>query len=80
MAVHCVVDFYACSLDQTGALEFRQLTSRTGGLIVLADKFNQSVFRESLRRVFSKSPDVVEGQPTPLQVSACVCECVYMCV
>ena len=68
MAIQCIVDFYACSLDQTGALEFRHLTSRTGGLIVLADKFNQSVFMESLRRVFSKSTETVEGQPSPLEM------------
>ena len=30
-------------------------------MIVLADKFNQSVFRESLRKMFEKSPDTPEG-------------------
>lgn len=67
--MHCVVDCYACCLDQTGAMEFRMLTSRTGGCIVLADKFNQSVFRESLRRVFTKSTQAsAEGQAAPLQM------------
>lgn len=51
-----VVDFFACSLDQVGALEIKVLISRTGGLFVLADKFGQSVFRESLRRVFERMP------------------------
>lgn len=60
IAIHSVVDVYACSLDQTFALEVRHLVARTGGLIVLADKFNQSVFRESLRRVFEKAPDTPE--------------------
>lgn len=60
IAIHSVVDVYACSLDQTFALEVRHLVARTGGLIVLADKFNQSVFRESLRRVFEKTPDTPE--------------------
>jgi len=59
-----VVDMFACSLDQVGTLESRTLVSRTGGLIVLADSFGQSVFRESLRRVFERSTPapVPEGQ------------------
>lgn len=52
-----VVDVFACSLDQVGTLEIRQLVSRSGGLIVLADKFDQSVFRESLRRAFERIPE-----------------------
>mmetsp|Transcript_26453 Transcript_26453/g.44705 ORF Transcript_26453/g.44705 Transcript_26453/m.44705 type:complete len:531 (-) Transcript_26453:1186-2778(-) len=49
-----VVDMFACSLDQVGTLESKSLVSRSGGLIVLADSFEQSVFRESLRRVFER--------------------------
>lgn len=56
-----VVDVFACSLDQVGTLELRPLVSRTGGVIVLADKFGQSVFRESLRRVFERLPDQNNG-------------------
>ncbi len=52
-----VVDVFACSLDQVGTLELKGLVSRSGGLIVLADKFGQSVFRESLRRAFERVPD-----------------------
>jgi protein transport protein SEC23 len=63
-----IVDFFACSLDQVGALEIKVLVSRTGGLIVLADKFGQSVFRESLRRVFERLPDPTTGQPGNLQM------------
>eukprot|EP00600_Ochromonadales_sp_CCMP1393_P000030 CAMPEP_0174978780 /NCGR_PEP_ID=MMETSP0004_2-20121128/14403_1 /TAXON_ID=420556 /ORGANISM="Ochromonas sp., Strain CCMP1393" /LENGTH=736 /DNA_ID=CAMNT_0016230209 /DNA_START=232 /DNA_END=2442 /DNA_ORIENTATION=+ len=51
-----VVDMFACSLDQVGALELKAVVSKSGGLIVLADKFDQSVFRESLRRVFERLP------------------------
>jgi len=51
-----VVDVFACSLDQVGTLELKTLVSRSGGLIVLADKFDQSVFRESLRRAFERQP------------------------
>jgi protein transport protein SEC23 len=56
MANCVVVDVFACSLDQVGTLEIRTLVSRTGGLFVLADKFGQSVFRESLRRAFEREP------------------------
>ena len=45
------------ALGQVGTLELRGLVSRSGGLIVLADKFGQSVFRESLRRAFERVPD-----------------------
>jgi protein transport protein SEC23 len=57
-----VVDAFACSLDQVGAVELKVLVSRTGGLIVLADKFDQSVFRESLRRAFERTPDPNTGE------------------
>lgn len=63
-----VVDFFACSLDQIGALEIKVLVSRTGGLIVLADKFGQSVFRESLRRVFERVPESGEEGAPPSQL------------
>lgn len=65
-----VVDVFACSLDQVGALELRPLVSRSGGLIVLADKFGQSVFRESLRRAFERVPDatVMGGVSNQLQM------------
>ena len=49
-----VIDVFACSLDQVGALEIKVAVGRTGGVIVLADKFGQSVFRESLRRIFER--------------------------
>ncbi len=52
------VDLFACSLDQVGALELKTLVSRTGGVVVLADKFGQSVFRESLTRAFERSQEV----------------------
>ena len=57
VANQTVVDAFACSLDQVGILEAKILISRSGGLIVLADSFGQSVFRESLRRVFERLPE-----------------------
>lgn len=54
-----VVDVFACSLDQVGLLEMKELIEATGGLAVLGDSFGQSVFKESLRRVFTRfEPDV----------------------
>jgi protein transport protein SEC23 len=61
-----VVDIFACSLDQVGTLETKVLVSRTGGLFVLADSYGQSVFRESLRRVFERV--VVGGVQGHLQM------------
>lgn len=52
-----IVDIFACSLDQIGLLEMKVCSVRTGGLMVLADSFGQSVFKESFRRVFSRYPD-----------------------
>eukprot|EP00612_Vaucheria_litorea_P002694 CAMPEP_0171459422 /NCGR_PEP_ID=MMETSP0945-20130129/4711_1 /TAXON_ID=109269 /ORGANISM="Vaucheria litorea, Strain CCMP2940" /LENGTH=784 /DNA_ID=CAMNT_0011985435 /DNA_START=22 /DNA_END=2376 /DNA_ORIENTATION=- len=55
VASSSVIDFFACSLDQVGLLEIRPCVERTGGLVVLADSFSQSVFKESLRRVFMRT-------------------------
>ncbi|KAG5176614.1 vesicle coat complex COPII, subunit SEC23 [Tribonema minus] len=63
-----VVDFFACSLDQVGLLEIRTCIEKTGGLMVLADSFGQSVFKESLRRVFTRVPDDVPGDGGHLQM------------
>ncbi|GMH48282.1 hypothetical protein TrRE_jg7003, partial [Triparma retinervis] len=52
-----VVDIFACSLDQVGMLEMKVLSEKTGGLMVLGDSFGQSVFKESLRRVFRRHPE-----------------------
>lgn len=56
-APYHVVDVFACSLDQVGLLEMSELVEATGGLMVLGDSFGQSVFKESLRRVFNRFPD-----------------------
>jgi protein transport protein SEC23 len=57
MAAYHVVDVFACSLDQVGMLEMKNLVEATGGLMVLGDSFGQSVFKESLNRVFNRYPD-----------------------
>lgn len=50
VAMSHTVDIFACSLDQIGVLEMKACVQNTGGLVVLADSFGQSVFRESFRR------------------------------
>jgi len=62
LAQRCVtschmVDLFACCLDQIGLLEMKNCVDQTGGLVVLADTFSQSVFKESFRRVFTRFPE-----------------------
>ncbi|KAM1175503.1 hypothetical protein ACFX13_028562 [Malus domestica] len=55
-----VLDLFACALDQVGIAELKIAVERTGGLVVLAESFGHSVFKDSLRRVF-KSGDYELG-------------------
>lgn len=47
-----VLDLFACALDQVGVAEIKVAVERTGGLVVLAESFGHSVFKDSFRRVF----------------------------
>ncbi|BBN68938.1 Sec23/Sec24 protein transport family protein, partial [Prunus dulcis] len=47
-----VLDLFACALDQVGIAEIKIAVERTGGLVVLAESFGHSVFKDSLKRVF----------------------------
>jgi protein transport protein SEC23 len=64
-----VVDVFACSLDQVGLLEMKELVEATGGLMVLGDSFGQSVFKESLRRVFNRFAEDVPQDGGQLQMT-----------
>jgi protein transport protein SEC23 len=68
-APHHAVDVFACSLDQVGLLEMSELVEATGGLTVLGDSFGQSVFKESLRRVFNRFPEEVPQDGGQLQMA-----------
>lgn len=68
-APYHVVDVFACSLDQVGFLELKELVEATGGLVVLGDSFGQSVFKESLRRVFTRFPDDVPQDGGTMQMA-----------
>lgn len=68
-APYHVVDVFACSLDQVGLLEMKELIEATGGLAVLGDSFGQSVFKESLRRVFNRFEDDVPQDGGQMQMA-----------
>ncbi|XVF41273.1 hypothetical protein PTKIN_Ptkin01aG0267500 [Pterospermum kingtungense] len=54
-----VLDVFACAPDQVGVAELKVAIERTGGLVVLAESFGHSVFKDSLRHVFqSKDKDL----------------------
>ncbi|GMH00679.1 hypothetical protein Nepgr_002518 [Nepenthes gracilis] len=47
-----VIDLFACALDQVGVAELKVAVERTGGLVVLAESFGHSVFKDSLKHIF----------------------------
>lgn len=47
-----VLDLFACALDQVGVAEMKVAVERTGGLVVLAESFGHSVFKDSFKRIF----------------------------
>ncbi|KAH1097491.1 hypothetical protein J1N35_014412 [Gossypium stocksii] len=47
-----VLDLFASALDQVGVAEMKVTIERTGGLVVLAESFGHSVFKDSFKRVF----------------------------
>lgn len=50
-----VIDVFAGCLDQVGIHEMRSMPNTTNGVIVLADSFNTSIFKQSFQRVFEKT-------------------------
>ncbi|KAG9456885.1 hypothetical protein H6P81_001393 [Aristolochia fimbriata] len=50
-----VLDLFACALDQVGVAELKVAVERSGGLVVLAESFGHSVFKDSLKHVFQSS-------------------------
>lgn len=44
--------FVLSLLTQVGIAELKTAVERTGGLVVLAESFGHSVFKDSLKRVF----------------------------
>lgn len=58
------VDLFACSLDQIGLLEMKQLAKETGGMIVQADSFEHEIFTKSFARIF----DTQEASPDDMKM------------
>ncbi|XP_076911445.1 protein transport protein SEC23 E-like [Bidens hawaiensis] len=52
-----VLDLFASALDQVGVAEMKVIIERTGGLVVLAESFGHSVFKNSFKRVFEKGEE-----------------------
>ncbi|KAH7655445.1 protein transport protein SEC23 protein [Dioscorea alata] len=50
-----VLDLFACALDQVGVAELKVAVERTGGIVVLAESFGHSVFKDSFRRIFQSN-------------------------
>ena len=49
---HCL-DVFACSLDQVGLAEMKVCAEKTGGMVVLAESFANTVFKTSFARMFT---------------------------
>lgn len=49
-----ILDLFASALDQVGVAEMKVAVERTGGLVVLAESFGHSVFRDSFKRLFDE--------------------------
>lgn len=47
-----VLDVFASALDQVGIAEMKVAIEKTGGLVVLAESFGHSVFKDSFKRIF----------------------------
>ncbi|KAK9180685.1 hypothetical protein WN944_023819 [Citrus x changshan-huyou] len=47
-----VLDLFASALDQVGVAEMKVAVEKTGGLVVLAESFGHSVFKDSFKRIF----------------------------
>lgn len=55
------VDIFAGCYDQTGVYEMRSLANQTGGVLVVTDSFQTSIFKNSYFAVFNKDD---EGYPS----------------
>lgn len=82
------IDIYSCSLDQTGLHEMKYCVNSTGGLLVMGDSFDSSLFKTSFQRVFIKDENnlfkmafngVLEVKTSrELKVSGTIGSCVSM--
>ncbi|XP_062199117.1 protein transport protein SEC23 C-like [Phragmites australis] len=52
-----VLDLFACAVDQVGVAEMKVAIEKAGGIVVLAESFGHSVFKDSLLRIFQSADD-----------------------
>ena len=52
-----IIDIFSCCLNQTGLLEMKYITEKTGGIMVSTDSFSTEVFKESFKRLFEINDD-----------------------
>lgn len=82
------IDIMACALDQTGLHEMKYCVNSTGGLMIMGDSFDSSLFKTSFQRIFAKDGEgclkmafnaVLEIKTSrELKVSGCIGSCVSM--
>lgn len=48
------MDIFAFTLDQFGLLEMKYLAEKTGGVVVMQEKFDSDVFKETYKKLFDK--------------------------
>ena len=60
---HCL-DVFACSLDQVGLAEMKVCAEKTGGMVVLAESFANTVFKTSFSRMFANEGEDALGVST----------------
>ncbi|AFZ79676.1 Sec23/Sec24 domain containing protein [Theileria equi strain WA] len=51
------IDIFACSLDQSGLHEMKVCCDKTGGYMVMSDSFSMSIFKDSLKSIFTVDKD-----------------------
>uniref|UniRef100_A0A914HCX9 Protein transport protein SEC23 n=1 Tax=Globodera rostochiensis TaxID=31243 RepID=A0A914HCX9_GLORO len=51
------IDIFSCALDQTGLYEMKSLYNSTNGLVVMADSFDSTLFKQTFQKVFEKDAD-----------------------
>ena len=52
-----IIDIFSCCLNQTGLLEMKYITEKTGGLMVSTDSFSTQVFKESFKKLFDTNEE-----------------------
>eukprot|EP00761_Pharyngomonas_kirbyi_P013376 gb/GECH01013405.1/.p1 GENE.gb/GECH01013405.1/~~gb/GECH01013405.1/.p1 ORF type:complete len:765 (+),score=151.61 gb/GECH01013405.1/:1-2295(+) len=63
-----VMDLWAANLDQIGVAEMRTCVSRTGGMAVITESFDNPIFQNTFQRVLERSPTEASADAECLQM------------